>query len=103
MAHETSQSIAAWGEETFGPAANLRVLVSRARGELDELDAALASEPPAAAISEAADVAILLHRLVHLLGDDLAAAVDHKMTINRARAWTRSGDGVGQHIVSDQE
>ena len=47
---------------------------------------------------EAADVAILLHRLVALMGSDLSAEVDAKMQINRARKWKAAGDGTGGHV-----
>jgi hypothetical protein len=40
---------------------------------------------------------ILLHRVLGILGKDLAEEVDAKMTINRNRQWRLSGDGVGQH------
>jgi len=96
--HETSASIAAWGEAAFGPVNDLSVLTRRARTELDELEAALAAGDLAHAAEEAADVVILLHRLAALTGADLAAAVDAKMKINRQRQWRPSGDGVGQHV-----
>ncbi len=47
---------------------------------------------------EAADVAILLHRLVALAGRDLAEEVDAKMAVNRARRWYAAGDGTGGHV-----
>lgn len=97
---ETSASIAAWAEATFGPVRDLSVLTRRARQELEELDEALLAGQSADAIGEAADVMILLHRLTALLGADLADAVNAKMTINRNRRWRLSGDGVGQHDQS---
>lgn len=97
---ETSASIAAWAEATFGPASDLTVLTQRARQELDELEEALLAGHSAEAIGEAADVVILLHRVTALLGADLADAVTAKMTINRNRRWRLSGDGVGQHEES---
>lgn len=96
--HETSASIAAWGEDAFGPVNDLTVLTRRARVELDELEAALAAGNHAHAAEEAADVVILLHRLAALAGGDLTEEVDAKMQINRQRQWRPSGDGVGQHI-----
>lgn len=94
---ETSATIAAWAEETFGPATDLSVLVRRARAEFEELEAAVLAGDAAEARREAADVVILLHRLSALTGGDLAADVDAKMHINRSRRWRLSGDGVGQH------
>lgn len=94
---ETSVSIAAWAEATFGPVTDLTVLSRRARQELDELEEALRAGQSEEAVREAADVVILLHRVCALMGADLDAAVDAKMQINRARRWRLSGDGVGQH------
>ncbi len=94
---ETSASIAQWGAETFGPVADFAVLTARARAEFDELDAAVRAGNADEIGREAADVVILLHRLVGLIGKDLAAEVDAKMHINRNRQWRLSGDGVGQH------
>jgi NTP pyrophosphatase (non-canonical NTP hydrolase) len=95
---ETSETIRTWSEETFGPADDLTALVRRARLELDELEVALRAGNNAEARREAADVAILLHRLCGLCGGDLAQAVDDKMAVNRARTWTRAGDGTGGHV-----
>jgi NTP pyrophosphatase (non-canonical NTP hydrolase) len=97
MARETSASIAYWGAETFGEVSDLVVLTQRARAEFEELDAAVRVGDADEIGREAADVVILLHRLVGLLGKDLAEEVDAKMHINRNRQWRLSGDGVGQH------
>jgi hypothetical protein len=98
MASETSQSIRIWGDETFGKVADLSALVARARGELDELDLAIKADDEAEIGREAADVVILLHRLVALAGMDLGAEVDAKMAVNRARKWCAAGDGTGGHV-----
>lgn len=98
MAAETSKSIRAWGDETFGKVSNLSALVARARGELDELDLAIRADDAAEIGREAADVVILLHRLVALAGMDLTAEVDAKMAVNRARKWKAAGDGTGGHV-----
>jgi RimJ/RimL family protein N-acetyltransferase/NTP pyrophosphatase (non-canonical NTP hydrolase) len=71
MAQETSQTIREWGDATFGEARDLTALVARARGEMDELEQALRDGDHAEAGREAADVVILLHRLVGLLGMEL--------------------------------
>lgn len=95
---ETSQTIREWGDTTFGEVTNLSALVARARGELDELEQALRANDHAEAGKEAADVAILLHRLCALIGSDLSEQVDAKMAVNRARTWKRAGDGTGGHV-----
>jgi NTP pyrophosphatase (non-canonical NTP hydrolase) len=98
MASETSQSIRIWGDETFGKVADLSALVARARGELDELDLAIKADDKAEIGREAADVVILLHRLVALAGMELSDLVDAKMMVNRARKWRAAGDGTGGHV-----
>lgn len=99
---ETSGSIRAWGRATFGDPETLAPLVERARQELDELaEAVAAGEPDQAVMLEAADVAILLHRIVGILGGELGDAVDAKMAINKARRWSVAGDGTGSHIPGD--
>jgi NTP pyrophosphatase (non-canonical NTP hydrolase) len=98
MATETSNTIRVWGDATFGEVKDLAALTARARGELDELEAALRAGDMAEAGREAADVVILLHRLVALAGMDLSEEVDAKMAINRARTWKAAGDGTGGHV-----
>ncbi len=98
MPDETSKTIREWGDATFGKVSDLSALVARARGELDELDLAIRTNDTAEIGREAADVVILLHRLVALTGMDLAAEVDAKMAVNRARKWKAAGDGTGGHV-----
>ena len=98
MPAETSNTIRVWSDETFGEVKDLAALVARARGELDELAEAVRAGDMAEAGKEAADVVILLHRLVALAGMDLNAQVDAKMAINRARTWKAAGDGTGGHV-----
>lgn len=99
MQRETSQSIAFWAEEAFGPVPTLTSLIDRAEREFIELREAVGEGHPAEhVIMEAADIAILLHRLVALSGGDLATAIDAKMAVNRLRRWVPAGDGTGQHI-----
>jgi len=98
MLMETSQTIREWGDATFGEARDLTALVARARAELDELEEAVGAGEMAEAGREAADVVILLHRLVALAGMDLGEQVDAKMTVNRARKWRAAGDGTGGHV-----
>ena len=98
MATETSQTICEWGDATFGAPQDLTVLVTRARLEMDELEQAIREGDMSEAGREAADVVILLHRLVGLLGMELSEQVDTKMKVNRARKWRASGDGTGGHV-----
>ena len=98
MAAETSKSIRDWGDETFGKVSDLSALVARARGELDELEQAIRADDRPEIGREAADVVILLHRLVALAGMELSEQVDAKMAVNRARKWKAAGDGTGGHV-----
>lgn len=98
MATETSKSICDWGDAAFGKVSDLSALVARARGELDELDQAIRANDVAEIGREAADIAILLHRLAALAGMDLGEQVDAKMAVNRARKWKPAGDGTGGHV-----
>jgi NTP pyrophosphatase (non-canonical NTP hydrolase) len=95
---ESSQTIREWGDATFGEVKKLEVLVERARGELDELVLAVRAGEAADIGAEAADVVILLHRLVALAGLDLNEQIDAKMVVNRAREWKPAGDGTGGHV-----
>ncbi len=98
MPTETSSTIREWGDAAFGEVRDLSALVVRARGELDELEQAVRANDQAEIGREAADVAILLHRLVALAGLDLGDEVDAKMAVNRARTWRAAGDGTGGHV-----
>ena len=95
---ESQQSVAAWGEEAFGPVSDARALVDRAMTEMAELREAVGNGETDESAAEAADVVILLYRLAATQGFDLAHAVDDKMRINRARRWRPAGDGTGQHL-----
>lgn len=98
MPVESSHTIRDWGDATFGAVRDLTALVARARGEMDELEQALQAGDHSEAGREAADVAILLHRLVALLGMELSEQVDAKMRVNRTRTWKAAGDGTGGHV-----
>jgi len=98
MANETSKSIYEWGQATFGPVADPNRVIARARLEFEELAEAVSAGASVEEIaSEAADVAILLNRLMGLMGRELANEIDHKMQVNRSREWIRNGDGTGRH------
>lgn len=95
---EDQWSIAAWGEETFGPAAHPEVLVDRAALEFDELREATRNGNAAEVAHEIADILILLYRVGTIFGCDVQKAVAEKMAINRNRRWIRKGDGTGRHV-----
>ncbi len=95
---ETQKSIASWAEETFGPVAHHSVLVDRAIAEMAELSDAVRKNNPDDIGKEAADVAILLHRILELNGLDLHTEIELKMIENRTRKWNVKGDGTGNHI-----
>ena len=95
---ETQHTIAAWGEETFGPVASASVLVERARLEFDELADAVRENDDAAVAQEIADILILLYRVATLHNAEVDQAVQAKMKVNRARTWVRNGDGTGRHV-----
>lgn len=103
LMRETSASILRWGDETFGKVSDPVALVDRAALELSELKDALTSGDVTEAGREAADTAILLHRLMGLLGKDLNSEVDAKMAINRTRTWMSAGDGTGRHTHKSPE
>ncbi len=95
---ETQKTIAEWGAATFGPAKNPIDLVTRAQQELGELAEAVEQRDRQEAALETADVLILLYRLAEDLGYDVERSVQEKMAVNRARKWSRAGDGTGKHI-----
>lgn len=95
---ESQKSIAAWAEQVFGPVAEPVSLVRRAAIELDELTQAVRDQDAQEIGREAADVVILLSRLMHEYGLSLEEEVDKKMILNRERNWVSAGDGTGTHI-----
>jgi hypothetical protein len=130
MPRETSASIAAWQNETFGPATTTRERVDRsdevmrnamsdarhanlytprpnlsrairAAEELAELIELLVADDNAAkAPEEVADIDIVLRGIDAAHGVERATMVDGKMAKNRARSWKLTGDGHGQHVES---
>jgi NTP pyrophosphatase (non-canonical NTP hydrolase) len=96
---ETQDSICAWADATFGPAASNARIAARANTEMAELLGALTSDDNhPGAVEEVADIVIVLYRLVRNRGGDLQAAIDAKMAINRARTWRLDGTGHGFHV-----
>lgn len=99
---ETSDTIAAWRQSTFG---SLPVgleafkIFERAQKEWSELVLSLMHDPtnPRNAF-EAVDVIIVLAGLFPIFGMDMHAAIDSKMRVNRRRRWVVNGDGTGQHV-----
>lgn len=120
-ARETQQTIGAWIAATFpgtdpeSPRKSLRLLEEaielcfacgatpteihrttlKAIG--DRPDTATYREPDKIA-GETADVVIVACGVADMRGFDLAAEVDKKMAINRARTWKVNGDGTGYHV-----
>lgn len=94
---ETSQSIAQWAVETFGPLRHPYRGAVRANEEMAELLTKVASGSGQDVPGECADVVICLARLCDVYGVDLFEEVDRKMAVNRARNWKRDGTGCGYH------
>lgn len=137
MTRETTASIAAWQNETFGPARltwdrmyrtqtkvqraihyafeainvkagderprpNLSRAI-RAAEELAELIELLVkddSDPKACA--EVADIEIVLAGIPAAHGTEQTDNRDAKMAVNRARRWSTTGDGHGQHVEDEK-
>jgi len=95
---ETQESMALWAEQIFGPVSEPLSLVGRASVELEELAEAVLDRDREEIGREAADVVILLSRLMHEFDLTLDEEVNKKMAINRARKWVPAGDGTGAHI-----
>lgn len=87
-----------WAETTFGAVRDPLALVDRAMLEMQELRDTVADRDLAEIGKEAADVTILLYRLVDQFGLDLDAELAAKMAINRNRVWVSKGDGTGSHV-----
>jgi hypothetical protein len=95
VVNETMRSVQEWADQTFGPA-SVGTQIHRASKEMEELLWALTHNEPEEKIAfEAADVVIVLYRLIAQLNPE---AINQKMAINRARQWHVGKDGVGQHI-----
>jgi hypothetical protein len=125
---ETSASIAAWQNETFGPATTTLDRVRRSREvllkaigaalycdlsiprpnlsrairaaeELAELiDLLVTDDTDPRGGAEVADVQIVLAGIPAWHRQEQRDLVDAKMAINRARRWNLTGDGHGQHV-----
>ncbi|MEQ8391596.1 MAG: DUF550 domain-containing protein [Roseitalea porphyridii] len=95
---ETQRTMCDWAEKTFGPVQDPKALLTRAMLEMDELGEAIDAHDVTEIGKEAADVMILLYRLVDQFGLELDKEVRAKMAINRSRNWSSKGDGTGSHI-----
>lgn len=96
---ENQKTCTEWADHAFGPTEIPRI-AARANEEMAELiRAATTGFVDADKISEeAADIVIILYRLVSIVGRDLHGMVDKKMVINRGRKWERDGTGHGYHV-----
>jgi len=93
---ETQKTICDWAVGTFGEPDSVERLLARLNDEYIELvNAVLLGDDVE---GEAADVVVVLYQLCQKAGIDLKVAVDNKMIVNRARKWSVTADGVGQHI-----
>lgn len=96
-----SEAINDWQRTTFGPATPERAW-GRFSEEFEEMVEAECepAEPPEKIAEEAADVVITLIGWLNARcpGQDLATAIERKMSINRARQWDVRGDGTGYHV-----
>lgn len=124
---ETSATIAQWQNETFGPATTTWERVDRSDGlmrgalwnakcadltvprpnlsrairaveELAEMiELLVLDDADPRAVTEVADVHIVIAGIIAAHGKEQAEIVDAKMAVNRARRWNLTGDGHGQH------
>lgn len=95
---EDQKSICDWAEKAFGPVTSLATLAARAVEEMTELQDAVQARDVTEIGREAADIVVLLYRIMDHAGLSLTAEVDAKMVINRWRGWRPAGDGTGRHI-----
>lgn len=131
MPRETSASIAAWQNATFGPATTtfdrvarssrlIFAAMARASGadlsvprpnlsrairaaeELAELiEMLVADDGDPHAPVESVDIGVVLEGIIAAHGQDRACLEDAKMSVNRARTWAVTGDGHGQHVAGE--
>lgn len=96
---ETQDTVSRWADETFGSGGSNASVAARANIEMAELIMALTNDDnDPKAIAEVADIVIVLYRLVARANTDLAAEIDKKMAVNRARTWRLDGHGHGYHV-----
>lgn len=95
MSSESQQTINEWQRAHF-PDATIEGVLNHLKEEFQEFLDAQQSGDEGTAV-EAADVVILLYCWAMHSGVDLHAAIDAKMSINRARRWNIQPDGTGRH------
>lgn len=93
---ETPKTIGEWGDSVFGLATDRRRTIERASEEFAELIVALEEGASDATLcQEAADVCIVLMRMLNSLG--FPDMINIKMAVNRGRSWEVDGNGHGYH------
>jgi hypothetical protein len=98
---ETAETICKWADEAFGPVKDYKAAGERAAKEMLELIEETLKSPTHLtydAAFEAADVCIVLMRMVQAGGYSFQAVLDSKMRVNRDRRWVPDGTGHGQHL-----
>jgi len=98
MSIETQATIREWQIDTFGAPTNSMRTATRLNEEVAELLVDMSLGNHAKVPDEMADIYVVLCGLAGELGVDIAAEVDKKMTINRARRWRITDEGHGYHI-----
>lgn len=100
---ETTASIAAWADATFGEVSSNMSIWQRADKEFQELRKKLEeNDQHPDAPEEVADVIIVLQRILANYDLDEDTVVSRKMTKNRTRKWRLTGDGHGQHVEDEK-
>lgn len=96
---ESQRTISDWALKTFGnTGTNLRVAI-RANEEMAELLRELSVDDNSPkAVTEIADILIVLYRLADRMGYDLHDVIDAKMQVNRKREWKLDKTGCGKHV-----
>lgn len=99
----TQKEITDWAVNQFGEPEDNINLIERASLEFDELSMAAhyakqGIDTYEKAASEVADVVIILSQYLENIGLNLQDEINKKMKINSMRTWSKTGDGVGQHV-----
>lgn len=93
------ESIAQWQKSTFGGDSTALTIVTRLQDEILELKKALLFKRDVP--GEFADCFILLMGAAKEHGlsyEDVVAAIEEKMAINRNRKWEKQGSGSYHHV-----
>jgi hypothetical protein len=97
---ETQHTVAAWAEQTFGPAQSDLRVATRVHEELLELqNAVLAGLPDEKIREEAADVAICLYRLGAVLGADLDRRIQSALMMGMAKELVPENDSPARAVM----